>query len=80
MNTADKRKNVIETLETTSDEQLIDEVYELLHPEESVEEVDTQNLPSELRQKINAALDDYHSGRYISHAEMKQKVQQWLMK
>ncbi|CAN5581753.1 hypothetical protein BH11BAC5_BH11BAC5_28900 [soil metagenome] len=54
----------------------MDEVYEMLHPEMAVENINLQSLPGELQQKINKALDDYKSGNYITHAQMKEKVQQ----
>ncbi len=37
MSIIDKRKDIILTLQTSDDEQLIEEVYELLHPAEAVE-------------------------------------------
>ena len=44
------------------------------------ENVNVKKLPPELQQKINKSLEDYKSGNYITHEEMKQKVQQWLTK
>jgi hypothetical protein len=80
MNTKDKKAEVLELLTLTNDSGLIDEVYEVLHPEGAVENVNMQELPGELQQKINKALDDYKTGNYITHEEMKQKLQQWLTK
>lgn len=78
MNTTDRKREIIQTLQSSNDEQLIEEVYELLHPNEAVENIAISNLPDELQNKIHSALDDYKNGRYITHEEMKQKVQQWL--
>lgn len=80
MNTHDKKTEVLELLSQTNDSSLIDEVYEMLHPESAVENINLQSLPGELQQKINKALDDYKSGNYITHEQMKEKVQQWLTK
>ncbi|MCW3108779.1 MAG: hypothetical protein JWQ09_3285 [Segetibacter sp.] len=80
MEVNDKRKNIILALQSTDDEQLIEEVYELLHPDAKVENIDLSELPSDLQNKINRALNDYQSGRYITHDQMKQKMQQWLLK
>ena len=80
MNTNDKKSEVLELLSQTNDSSLINEVYEMLHPESTIENIDTASLSSELQQKINNALDDYKSGNYITHEQMKQKVQQWLTK
>ena len=51
------------------------EVYDMLHPAQAVENINIKDLPGELHQKINKALDDFKSGNYITHEEMKQKLQ-----
>lgn len=80
MNTKDKKAEVLELLSKTNDSTLIDEVYDVLNPSASIENLHIAELPDELQQKINKALDDYKSGNYITHAEMTQKVQQWLIR
>jgi len=78
MNIRDKKENILQELQSTNDEQLIEEVYELLYPNEAVKSISVSDLPDELQIKINRALDDYKNGRYITHEQMKQKVAQWL--
>jgi uncharacterized protein YjgD (DUF1641 family) len=80
MNTNDKKSEVMELLRQTNDSSLIDEVYDILHPESTIENINIAALSSELQQKINSALDDYKTGNYITHEQMKQKVEQWLTK
>lgn len=80
MNFKDKKSELLEMLSQTNDSNLIDEVYDILHPETIIENIDTAALSSELQQKINNAFEDYKIGNYITHEQMKQKVQQWLMK
>ncbi len=80
MNISDKKTEVLELIRQTNDSTLIDEVYDILHPETTLENVNVKSLPSKLQHKINKALEDYKSGNYITHEEMKQKVQQWLTK
>lgn len=80
MNRKNKKEDILQTLELTNDEELIDEVYELLHPDSSVNSIAISDLSEELQHKLNRALDDYKSGRYITHEQMKQKVVQWLTK
>lgn len=80
MNTRDKKTEVLELLSQTNDSSLIDEVYEMLHPESAIKNINLQSLPGELQQKINKALDDYKSGNYITHEQMKEKILQWLTK
>lgn len=78
MDTKHKKKDIIHILQSTNDAQLIEDVYELLYPNEAIENMSIENLPEELQIKINRALGDYKSGRYISHDQMKQKIEQWL--
>jgi len=80
MNTEDKKEDILQKIKSTTDEKLIEEVYNLLHESNLLDEVQINELPKELRQKINRALDDYKNGRYITHDQMKQKVDQWLTK
>jgi hypothetical protein len=80
MSIKDKKENIIHELQLTTDEKLIDEVYQLLNPSTAIEDVQIDSLPEELQSKINRALDDYKNGRYITHEQMKQKVAQWLTK
>ncbi|MEP6584149.1 MAG: hypothetical protein ABJA90_07770 [Ginsengibacter sp.] len=78
MNTKDKKEDILQKLQTTMDEQLIEEVYELLYPNKAIKNISIGDLPEELQSKLNRALDDYKNGRYITHEQMKQKVEQWL--
>jgi hypothetical protein len=78
MDTRDKKEDILQKLQSTTDEQLIDEVYELLYPDEEVTNIPLSAISGELQNKINRALDDHKNGRYITHEEMKEKVAQWL--
>ncbi len=80
MNVIDKKNQVLQTLANTNDNALIEEVYDLIHPEQAIESVQTETLPEEIRGKLEKALSDYRSGHYITHEQMKQKLQQWLTK
>lgn len=78
MNTIDKKEDILQKLQSTTDEQLIEEVYELLHPDETVKSIPVSDLPKDLQNKITRALDDYKNGRYITHDQMQQKIEKWL--
>ena len=80
MSINEKKNEVLQAVSNTKDEALIEEIYELLHPEQSVSDIEIEKLPQPLQQKINKALEDYKSGNYITHAQMKEKLQQWLTK
>ncbi len=78
MDTEDKKNDIIQTIQSTNDEQMIEEVYELLYPNEAIETIEVESLPVELQNKVNRALDDYKNGKYLTHDQLKQKVNQWL--
>jgi hypothetical protein len=78
MNTHDKKEEILQKLQSTTDERLIEEIYNLLKSDTAIEVVQTNDLPQELQNKISRALDDYKNGRYITHEQMKQKLEQWL--
>lgn len=80
MSITDKTKDIMLALQLTDNEQLIEEMYELLHPAQAVESVKITDLSEDLQNKIERALDDYNTGRYITHEQMKQKMKEWLMK
>lgn len=78
MDIKNKKKMIIQKIESATEQQLIEEIYEVLFPDEEIKNIPIDNLPKELQNKISRALDDYKSGRYITHEQMKQKVNQWL--
>ncbi|MDQ2719169.1 MAG: hypothetical protein M3Z26_05345 [Bacteroidota bacterium] len=78
MKTNDKKEDILQKLRSTTDEQLIEDVYELLYPDESFKNISINDLPEELQNKITRALDDYKNGRYITHEQMQQKIGKWL--
>lgn len=77
---ATKKNEILQTLAATNDDSLIEEVYQLIHPEYQVEQINVEALPLDLQGKIQNALEDYKAGRYITQEQMKQKVDQWLTK
>ncbi len=78
MNISNKKEDILQKLQLNTDEEVIEEVYELLHPDESVKNIPISEMPEELQTKITRAFDDYKKGRYITHDQMKQKVEQRL--
>ena len=80
MNILEKKAEIINALQQNNNEELINEVYALLHTDEAIQSIITDELPSELKNKLTKAVEDYKSGRYITHEQMQQKVTQWLTK
>jgi hypothetical protein len=80
MNINEKKQDIIHLVQNTNDELLIDEMYSLLHTEDAIKNIEFDKLPQELQIKLFRAVEDYKQGRYITHEQMKLKVQEWLMK
>ena len=49
MNIAEKKAGIINALQKNNDEQLINEVYALLHEDETIEKINVNELPSDLQ-------------------------------
>ena len=80
MNIDDKKREVMSLLSNTDDPSIIEEIYDILHIPETIDQINAEHLSAQLQEKINKALDDYKTGNYITHEKMKQKVHQWLTK
>lgn len=80
MNISEKKQDIINSIQNTNDELLIDEMYNLLHNEDEIKNIELNEVPVELQAKLSRAINDYKQGRYITNEQMKQKLQQWLMK
>ena len=52
--------------------------FSAMNTNEAFSNIPINDLHADLQVKINRALDDYRNGRYITHEQMKQKVEQWL--
>jgi len=76
MDSKDKKETILKKLHSTTDEQLIEEVYDILYSNEEIKSIPVANFSEELQNKISRALDDYEGGRYITHGQMKQKLAQ----
>lgn len=57
-----------------------EEIHELLYPVEAIERVAVNNLPKDLQTKNYQSFRWYSASCDIPHKQMKQKMQEWLMK
>jgi hypothetical protein len=78
MNITEKKQHIINEIKNTNDELLINEMYDLLDSENVIENIEAVELPEDIRIKLSRAVEDYKQGRYITHEQMKDKLQQWL--
>ena len=80
MNTIEKKQALLQTLASINDESIIDELYEVLHPQEGITAIDKEKLPKELLSKLNKGMTDFQNGNYITNEQMKEKSAQWVTK
>ena len=80
MNITEKKADIIKLIKEINDEALINEVYDLVNNESVSESFDINDFPAELREKLSKAIEDYKTGNYISHEQMKEKINAWRMK
>lgn len=78
MNITEKKQRIIDEISNSNDESLISEMYDLLEADDTIRSIEPMEMPQELQIKLSRALEDYRQGRYITHEQMKEKIQQWL--
>ena len=78
MTTVEKKQALLQTLALINDESIIDELYEVLHPQEGIISIDREQLPQELQSKLNRGIQDSNIENYITNEQMKEKSAQWV--
>lgn len=78
MSSAEIKKQLIEKIQSTEDENLLEEVYRIL--EMNTQDFDKIMLSDFQKSKIEAGLKDMESGNYISHEEANREIEEWLKK
>ncbi len=78
MLTVELKKQLIEKIESTNDDSILEEVYRILDIGEDNFEV--YCLSNEQKIAINQGLDDLKNGRVISHDDSKIEIEEWFSK
>ena len=78
MSTVELRKQLIDKIETISDDNILAELYRFVEINESDDEV--YDLSPEIISAINEGLEDVKNGRVKSHEEVKRTMTEWLSK
>ena len=76
MSVAEIKKQLIEKIQSTEDENLLEEVYRIL--EMNTQDFDKIMLSDFQKSKIEAGLKDMELGNYISHEEANREIEEWL--
>lgn len=77
MTLIERKQQLIQRLETVFDECLINEIEQLLDQKEQENEV--LYFSSELKGKINRALERMKAGKGVSDDDMKKRFAKWLV-
>ncbi|MBL0145486.1 MAG: hypothetical protein IPP48_06725 [Chitinophagaceae bacterium] len=78
MSTIEMKKELIEKIQSTNDEGLLEEVYRLL--EINNEEIDTIILSDYQKAKIDAGINDMQAGNFLSNEDANKEIEEWLKK
>jgi hypothetical protein len=78
MSTIELKERLIEKIQTTSDSNILEEMYRLLE----IEQIDTANFyfSDEQKKQINTAQKQVQEGQYLSNLEADKEIDQWLEK
>lgn len=76
MTLIERKRQLIQRLETIFDEHLIDEIEQLLDQKEQRDDI--LYFSPELKGKIDFALERMKAGKGVSHEEMKKRFAKWL--
>ncbi|WP_455638918.1 hypothetical protein [Parabacteroides sp.] len=77
MTLIERKQQLIQRLETVFDEHLINEIEQLLDQKEQENEV--LYFSSELKGKIDRALERMKAGKGVSDDDMKKRFAKWLV-
>ena len=78
MSTLEIQKELIEKIQSTYDESILEEVYKIL--ELNTGNFDKIVLTDFQKSKIDAGLKDMEDGNFISHEEANKQIEEWLKK
>lgn len=76
MTLVERKQQLIERLETVFEESIIDEIEQLLNKKQPK---DVLYFSSELKGKIDEALEQMRTGKVLTEEEMDKFFEQWLV-
>ena len=78
MSTIELRKLLIEKIQETDDDRLLEEAYRLL--EADIKESDIYILSKQQKEAINEARQQIDQGQYLTDDESNREIDEWLEK
>ena len=78
MSTVELRKRLIDKIQKTDNEKLLEEAYRLLELE--TEDIEIYKLSDEQRKAVNEAKQQIKSGKYLTDDQANKEIDEWLNK
>ena len=78
MSTVELRKKLIEKIQKTENEVLLEEAYRLLELE--TEDIEVYNLTEEQRKAISEGREQIKNGKFLTDDEASNEIDEWLSK
>ncbi len=78
MLTKEMKQELIDKINSTKDENILEEVYRIL--EVGFEEVDMIVLTNQQKESIDQGIKDIEEGKYLSNEEANSEIEKWLKK
>ncbi len=78
MSTKELKNKLIDKIEHLDDNFILDEIYQFLETKE--ESNKNLTLTNELKNAIDAGLDDVKNGKIVTHENAKKEISRWLSK
>jgi predicted transcriptional regulator len=78
MSTTELRKRLVEKIQATSDESVLEEIYRIL--EVSSEDENPIVLSMDQKAQIDEGLKDIEEGRYLTNNQANKEIEEWLKK
>ena len=78
MLTKEMKQELIDKINSTKDENILEEVYRIL--EIGSEEVDMIVLTDEQKESIDQGIKDIEEGKYLNNEEANSEIEKWLKK
>lgn len=78
MSTVELRKRLIDKIQHTQDERILEEVYRLL--ELDAEDTEIYRLNDDQKKAINEAREQVKSGQFLTEEQANKEIDEWLNK
>ena len=78
MSTIELRKRLIEKIQKTNNENLLEEAYRLLELE--TQDIEVYKLTDEQRKAINEARQQIKNGEFLTDEQANKEIDEWLKK